>query len=100
MLIIYLKKKKKRQIEINGCVYNACMITCSCQLEAENFSDPILQVHKDDLAANINNVHLLSKWHPTPCVSGKITCCTAAVKKAPPVQAKGRGITARRCGLL
>lgn len=88
--------------EINGCVSHFCMMTCSCQLKAENFSDAILQVHatEDSLAANIWHIHLLSKWRPTPCVLDKITCCTAAVKKAPPVQAKGKGITARRCGLV
>lgn len=51
--------------------------------------------------ANIWHIHLLSKRRPTPCVLDKITCCTAAVKKAPAVQAKGKGIAARRrCGLV
>lgn len=65
-------------------------MTCSCQLKAENFLDAILQVHatEDSLAANIWKIHLLSKWRPTPCVLDKITCCTAAMKKTPPVQAK------------
>lgn len=77
-------------------------MTCSCQLKTENFSDAILQVHamEDSLAANIFHIQLLLKWCPTPCVLDKITCCTAAVKKTPPVQAKGKDITARRCGLV
>lgn len=67
--------------------------------------DVSLQVRapEDSFAANIWHIHLLSKCRRAPCVLDKITRRTArggtaGVKKQPPVQAKGKGISLRRSG--